>query len=200
MHQKKAGLPARPAKTESSRTLPRSSPRRPAHASTRPLLALATAGLLLAAPAASAQGTGTLLPGALPPGAVAGCTGAADEVRLRVEVRDVRKASGVMTITLYPDDPGDFLARRGKIARLRVPVTVPETDACMVAPGPGGYAIAVYHDVNGNSDFDRTIVGLPKEPFGFSNDASTSRGLPRFQEVRFEAAAGDTRVPITLRH
>lgn len=151
-------------------------------------------------PPVPAGSTGALVPGTLPPVSVAGCTGEKGEVRLRVVVSGVRTADGLMTITLYPDKPSDFLARTGKIARLRIPVTVPETDACMVAPGPGAYAVAVYHDVNGNQDFDRTFIGLPAEPFGFSNDPGRIRGIPKFQDVRFEAAIGDTPVPIALRH
>jgi uncharacterized protein (DUF2141 family) len=158
------------------------------------------AAALPAAPAAATRPGTALLPGPLPRGAVPGCTGAADEVRLRVTVKDVRDNRGLMTITLYPDKPSDFLARKGKIARLRIPVAAPATEACIAAPGPGGYAIAVYHDLNADTDFNRNVIGIPEEPFGFSNDAGQSLGLPRFQDVRFHAEVGDTPVSVTLRY
>ena len=35
------------------------------------------------------------------------------------------------------------------------------------------YALALYHDENGNRSFDRTGVGFPAEGFGFSNNPAT---------------------------
>ncbi|QJE72474.1 DUF2141 domain-containing protein [Aerophototrophica crusticola] len=128
------------------------------------------------------------------------CDGGDGEVRLNLTVEGVRRAAGNVTITLYPDDPDKFLARTGKIARIRVPATVPATSICLPAPEAGGYAIAVYHDENGDKDFNRTMLGMPKEGYGFSNNAETTLGLPRFQEVRFDAKAGDNSVTIRLRY
>ncbi|WP_244480658.1 DUF2141 domain-containing protein [Methylobacterium sp. Leaf399] len=36
---------------------------------------------------------------------------------------------------------------------------------------PGTYAVAVFQDVNGNGRLDRTGLGLPMEPYGFSGEA-----------------------------
>ena len=44
---------------------------------------------------------------------------------------------------------------------------------------PGNYAIAVFHDLNGNGKLDRNLIGLPSEPYGFSNDVGR-RGFPSF--------------------
>lgn len=49
---------------------------------------------------------------------------------------------------------------------------------------PGTYAVAVYQDVNGNGRLDRTGLGLPLEPYGFSGEAV--RGVrPDFSHARF---------------
>lgn len=34
----------------------------------------------------------------------------------------------------------------------------------------GGYGIAAYHDLNANGQLDRSGLGIPREPWGFSND------------------------------
>lgn len=58
----------------------------------------------------------------------------------------------------------------------------------------GTYAIAAYHDVNGNQKVDKVpIVGLPMEPYGFSNDARGQFGPPSFGKSAFEVN-GDTLV------
>lgn len=128
------------------------------------------------------------------------CDGGDGEVRLNLTVENVRKPAGTVTITLYPDDPDKFLARTGKIARIRVPAAAPATSACLPAPEAGGYAIAVYHDENGDTDFNRTFLGMPKEGYGFSNNADTTLGLPRFGDVRFQAGPGDNPLTIRLRY
>ena len=51
-------------------------------------------------------------------------------------------------------------------------------------PRPGIYALALYHDENGNRRFDRTGIGFPAEGYGFSNNPPTLAGLPSFRSVR----------------
>lgn len=50
----------------------------------------------------------------------------------------------------------------------------------------GKYAIAVYQDINKNGILDRNWLGIPSEPYGFSNNPSTLFGPPSFQKAAFE--------------
>lgn len=102
--------------------------------------------------------------------------------QLTVEATDVRSGAGEVQFTVYPDDRRRFLAKGGKLARIRVPAR-PTTVACLWLP-PGNYAIAQYHDENADHSFNRTLF-IPKEGFGFSNDAPTTFGLPSLSAVRF---------------
>jgi uncharacterized protein (DUF2141 family) len=128
------------------------------------------------------------------------CTGEPSANKLTVQVSGVRSAQGQMAVTLYPDEPKRFLAPKGKLLRERAPTKAPVTTVCFWLPKPGRYAIAVYHDENGDRDFNRTVIGLPAEGFGFSNNPSTKTGLPPFKSVRFEAGPGETTTRITLRY
>jgi len=49
----------------------------------------------------------------------------------------------------------------------------------------GDYAIRVMHDVNGNGELDSNMVGMPKEPWGISNNARGNFGPPKFEDARF---------------
>ncbi len=120
--------------------------------------------------------------------------------RLQVDVAGVRNARGQVAVTVYPDVRRRFLAPGGRIARSRVPAAAGVTSACLAVPGPGWYAVAVYHDENGDRDFNRTRIGLPAEGFAFSNDAPTITGLPAFSAVRFRAGAGVHRLPVRMRY
>jgi uncharacterized protein (DUF2141 family) len=83
---------------------------------------------------------------------------------------------------------------------VRAVAQAPMTTACFWLPAPGYYAVAVYHDENANHDFDRTIIGLPAEGFGFSNNPPTPTALPPFKAVRFNARDGETTIRIKLRY
>jgi len=128
------------------------------------------------------------------------CAGTPGEVRLRIQVAGVRNSAGTVTVTVYGDQARDFLASGRKLARVRVPAATGTVGHCLAVPARPAYAIAVYHDENNDRDFNRTLVGLPAEGFGFSNDAPTSLGLPRFEAARFTAPPGDTEIRITLRY
>ena len=45
---------------------------------------------------------------------------------------------------------------------------------------PGQYAAVAYQDLNGNGKLDKNFLGIPKEPYGFSNGARGSAGPPKF--------------------
>ncbi|MFN3640630.1 MAG: DUF2141 domain-containing protein [Flavobacterium sp.] len=50
----------------------------------------------------------------------------------------------------------------------------------------GKYAIAVYQDINKNGILDRNWLGIPSEPYGFSNNPSTIFGPPSFHKAAFK--------------
>lgn len=125
------------------------------------------------------------------------CNGATN---LTVQVSGMNAAKGQVAVTIYGSNPKKFLAPGAKLARERVKTVLPVTEACFDLPGPGTYAVAVYHDANTNSDFDRTALGMPAEGFGFSNDAPTKFGLPSFDSVKFTVKPGANLIRVKLRY
>jgi uncharacterized protein (DUF2141 family) len=63
---------------------------------------------------------------------------------------------------------------------------------------PGRYAIAIFHDLNGNGELDRNFIGLPSEPYGFSNDVGR-RGPPSFEGARIDVTDPSTSVVVPIR-
>jgi uncharacterized protein (DUF2141 family) len=124
----------------------------------------------------------------------------ASEAKLDVTVEGLRNQKGLVTYTLYPDDKKKFLAKGGSLERIRVDAHTPATETCVPLPKPGTYLLAVYHDEDANRKLNRSLIGLPREGFGFSNNASSSIGLPAFEAVRFVAKAGVTALKIKLRY
>ncbi|MEO0601452.1 MAG: DUF2141 domain-containing protein [Myxococcota bacterium] len=58
-------------------------------------------------------------------------------------------------------------------------------------------AVAVRHDVDGDGKLDTNLLGIPKEPYGFSNNAPLRTfGPPRFEDA---SVARTPRIRVDLR-
>ena len=138
---------------------------------------IALAASLGAGPGAGAQSA--------PP---AGCTGPASSTWLYVTADGLRNSNGLLAVTLYADNSRKFLAKHGSLYVGRVQAVAGTARACIFLPRPGVYALALYHDENANTKFDRTGIGFPAEGYGFSNNPATLAGLPSFRSVRLNVA------------
>ena len=126
------------------------------------------------------------------------CTGPASRTRLYVTIENVRSSQGLIAATLYPDDPDRFLVSKGSLFVGRVPARAPVTRICLNVPGPGTYAVAVYHDADANRRLTRKGLGLPAEGYGFANNPSTVFGMPSFSSVRLSIARSNAETRIRL--
>ena len=65
---------------------------------------------------------------------------------------------------------------------------------------PGTYAIIAHHDRDANDELNRPVFQLPLEPYGYSNGAWTSIGLPTFDDLAFEVGddVAPQRIPMRL--
>ena len=63
----------------------------------------------------------------------------------------------------------------------------------------GEYAIAVYHDKNKNGKLDKNWLGIPKERYGFSNNAGGKFGLASWEDAKFVVNTQSTTHLINIR-
>ena len=63
----------------------------------------------------------------------------------------------------------------------------------------GRYALSVFHDENANQKLD-TLLGIPREGFGFSRNPVIRFGPPRFDKVSIEVGPGLTRTSVRLQY
>lgn len=56
-------------------------------------------------------------------------------------------------------------------------------------------AISAHHDKNANDKLDKNPIGIPSEPYGFSQNPKRGFGPPSFEEVRFEYPTHQTNDP-----
>ena len=115
---------------------------------------------------------------------------------LTVEIKGLTSANGKVLISLY--DKADGWMKRGLktggTAAQKEGVTYEFKDLPM-----GEYAISVHHDENGNGKFDTNLVGMPIEPYGFSNDAMGNFGPPTFEQAKFKLDADKKTITLNLK-
>ena len=127
-------------------------------------------------------------------------SGSADT--LTVTVNNIKKA-GEIHVAVY-DNAEAFEADRGEKGGAAPGIT--EGTIEMVDPGsvpyvyelpPGTYAIGIFHDVNLNNKMDNNFFGIPKEQYGFSNNARALFEPPNFEDAAF-VLSGSTAQSIDL--
>ena len=119
-----------------------------------------------------------------------------------VEVRNI-ETKGEMHLAIYDDadvfenDNGE----KGGAAKGIIDGVIEEVGtgtATYTFELPNGtYAIGIFVDTNYNNEMDRNFFGVPKEQYGFSNDAKGSFGPPSFKDASF-TVAGDVALEINL--
>ena len=63
---------------------------------------------------------------------------------------------------------------------------------------PGTYAVSCFQDVNDNKKLDKNMVGIPSEPYGFSNNARPSFRAPTWGECTFNLPAGGKQIEVKV--
>jgi uncharacterized protein (DUF2141 family) len=63
----------------------------------------------------------------------------------------------------------------------------------------GNYAIAVYHDKNVNGELDSNLLGIPKEAYGFSNNARGRFGPASWEDAHFEVTSEQSSMTILIK-
>ncbi len=112
--------------------------------------------------------------------------GAAPTSSLDIMIDNLRSAKGVLRFCLTAD-PQNF---PGCVDDARaVTRNVPASQRAVQFEGLplGTYAVAVIHDENANARLD-TVLGIPREGFGFSRNPRISFGPPRFSAAQFSIA------------
>jgi len=116
---------------------------------------------------------------------------------LTVTVENISSTNGAIHIALFTasDEFPDASARSDGLI---LEIEQQSVTGTFLNLAENDYAIAVFHDENGNGELDKNFFGIPKEPYGFSNN-STSIIPPNFDEASIKLTKDNTNISITLR-
>ncbi|NHE56374.1 DUF2141 domain-containing protein [Cyclobacterium plantarum] len=62
----------------------------------------------------------------------------------------------------------------------------------------GEYAISAFHDQDGDGKMRKNIFGIPKDPYGFSNDVRNPFSPPTFQSAAIQLPKDGLAISFTL--
>jgi len=116
---------------------------------------------------------------------------------LSITVTNLRSSEGDVHIAVYNDANG-FPDSDGMIRDVQMPISGTSVTTTFSDLSPGRYALATFHDENGNHEFDQGWLGIPLEDYAFSNDAMVFLGPPTFDEAAIDLPATGTRHSISL--
>lgn len=108
---------------------------------------------------------------------------------------DVR---GEFVVALFDSDAG-WRTRKNPVRQAIVPVTQPTARVRFSDLPPGRYAIMSYHDRDGDGRLDTLPIGLPTEPYGFSNGVRGTFGPPAWRAAAFDVPTSGASQSLRLR-
>lgn len=104
------------------------------------------------------------------------------EITLQIEISITKYNKGKIYLALY--NHKDHYMKKTYMSSSEM---VEDHKVMIVFRGlqKGEYAFSLFHDVNSNGKLDNNFFGIPKEPYGFSNQQKGRFGPPKFDKVKF---------------
>ena len=96
---------------------------------------------------------------------------------------NVKKNSGKIALMLVNSE--ENYKKRQPIKAAKSNVVDGRVSVMFYSIPKGDYAVMAYHDVNNNGKLDTNFLGIPSEPFAFSNNVNGFMGAPKFEKAKF---------------
>ena len=123
----------------------------------------------------------------------------AEAAELVIKVEILRSAGGNVRVGVF-DSSATWLEGEKALARAVTKAAQPATVVTIDGLKPGTYAVALYHDENGNAKHDRNFLGVPVEGFGFTRNPTVVLSPPSFAECSVEVPEAGAEVSVRLKY
>jgi uncharacterized protein (DUF2141 family) len=104
---------------------------------------------------------------------------------INIEVSNIKNQKGSVVIGLYNIEKS-FPIKTEEYQGLVLDTNATTLKGQFKNIPKGTYAIALFHDENSNEILDKNFLGIPKEGYGFSNNAKALFSAPSFDKAKFE--------------
>ena len=116
--------------------------------------------------------------------------------QLSITITGIDKPEGIVAIELLRGQAQ--FDGEGSTASMLIPAQVPALNVTLGPLPAGEYAIRVMQDIDEDGKLKTNMIGMPKEPWGMSNNATGKFGPPTWEDARF-ALGPDSQQTIELR-
>ena len=115
---------------------------------------------------------------------------------LSVQIDGIRNSTGVVRVALF-NNVADFPTGQ-EFKSSDVKAKVGSVVVLFNELDPGFYAVAVHHDENKDGEMNTNFIGLPKEGYGFSNNAKVFLSPPYFESAAFKMTKENKTVSLSI--
>ena len=105
---------------------------------------------------------------------------------LNLSIQNINKAKGNIMVAIFKGEENFLKDDKAVASKIALVEKIGALDLTFPNLPYGEYSVAVYHDVNGNQKLDTNLFGVPTEPYGFSNNARSKWGAPKYKVARFQ--------------
>lgn len=119
-------------------------------------------------------------------------------VQVVVRVTGVRESLGQIGCSLF-SSPQGFPMDNSAASVVWLPAETQGATCRFDNVPEGRYAVSVGHDLNGNRRIDTSLIGLPTEQWGVSNNVRPALRAPRFDEAVFVVQASTGEITIDIK-
>lgn len=114
---------------------------------------------------------------------------AADESKrsVAIHVTGLKNQASTLYVAVFDSAKGFPKAEHSR-ETTTVPVTTDSVDFSLSLPDLTTAGIAIFQDLNGDGKLTKNGIGLPVEPYGFSNNARSTFGPPSFSQSAFKVS------------
>ena len=110
---------------------------------------------------------------------------------LTVEIFELKNNTGKVFLAIF-DNEQTFLKTNKEVNGMSVIIENNKAMAQFRGLKKGEYALSLFHDKNNNNMLDKNLIGIPKEPYAFSNNATGIFGPPSFKDSKINLNADKT--------
>lgn len=118
-----------------------------------------------------------------------------DSCELVVHVEKIKKLKGSIKVAIYNKE-ALFLSQALRTRAKKVSAS--NESISFKGLDEGMYAVSIFHDVNDNDKLDVNFIGIPSEPYGFSNNAKGMFGPPDYEDCVFKIEKSSHKIVISL--
>lgn len=108
----------------------------------------------------------------------------AQQDQLTLNIKNITKIKGTIEVGVFNKADG-FLEENTAIKNYSIPVNGHTISYTIDDLPEGDYAISMYQDINEDKECNLNFIGVPKEPYAFSNNIKPKFSAPNFEDCKF---------------